>query len=190
MLPILRSRFDELERQRRALLEELLAHTPEQLQFHPRPGAWSLAQLIQHLVLVEESSLEFLQKKPPRPAASRTLRHRMRWAVFSVVAPYPLRVKAPVAVVLPSADTPVEALVARWEDARRRLAEHLEGIPEEHLRLVVFKHPVGGPLPILETMEFFRLHLTHHTHQIRRIRGAAGWPSARSAAASPARAPA
>ena len=178
MLPILRSRFDELERQRRVLLQRLLAHTPAQLAFHPAPGVWSLAQLIQHLVLVEEGTLMFLEKKAPRPASSRTLRDRLKWAVFSRVSPLPVRVKTPTDLVVPRAEATVEALVQRWDAARVRLAEYLERVDDAALPLIVFKHAIGGPLPILETLDFVGLHIRHHEHQIRRIQAAPGWPAA------------
>lgn len=177
MLPILRSRFDELERQRRALLDRLLAHTPAQLAFQPAPGAWSLAQLMQHLVLVEEGTLMFLEKKAPRPAASRTLRDRLKWAVFSRVSPMPVRVKTPTDLVVPRAEATVESLVQRWDAARARLTEYLERVDDAAMPLIVFKHAIGGPLPILETLDFLGLHLRHHEHQIRRIRAAHGWPA-------------
>ena len=183
MLPILRSRFDELERQRRAVVDELLRHSPAQLQFRPAPGAWSLADLMQHLVLVEESTLEFLRSKPPRPASTRTLAHRIRWAMFAMVAPRSIRVRVPVAAVKPVGEVPVATLLTRWDAVREQLQAHLESITEAQLPMVVMKHPIGGPLPVLETLEFIRLHLVHHGHQIRRIRSAPGWPA--SGAASP-----
>jgi hypothetical protein len=177
MLPVLRSRFDELERQRRALLDDMLRHSPAQLAFRPRPGAWSLGDLIQHFVLVEVGALQFLRTKPPRPASTRTLKHRLQWTLFAMVAPRSIRVRAPFESIKPVTERPVDELVAHWDAAREQLAAHLEGITEPQLPLIVFKHPIGGPLPIAETLDFLRLHVVHHGHQIRRIRSAAGWPA-------------
>ncbi len=182
MLSTLRSRFDRLERQRHALLDELLAHTPAQLAFIPAPGSWSLAALIQHLVLVEEGTLKFLTLKAPRPANGRTFMHRVRWTLVRLVGPGPYRAKAPNAAIIPGADVPVEKLVARWGAARVELESYLERITDPQIDLLVFKHPIAGPLPIMDTLQFLELHLIHHGHQIRRIRAAPGWP----AAASPA----
>ncbi len=178
MLSTLRSSFDRLERQRHALLDELLAHTQAQLAFVPSPGSWSLAALIQHLVLVEEGTLEFLTLKAPRPANGRTLVHRLRWVAVRLLGPRPIRVKAPNAAIIPVTDVPVEKLVARWEAARAALESYLARITEPQLDLLVFKHPIGGPLPILDTLQFLEMHLIHHGHQIRRIRAAPGWPAA------------
>jgi hypothetical protein len=177
MLPVLRSRFDQLERQRRALLDELLRHSPAQLAFRPVPGAWALADLMQHFVLVEEGTIQFLRTKPPRPVSSRTLKHRVQWAHFGMIAPRSIRVRAPIESIKPVTERPVEELVARWDAARDQLAAHLEGLSEPQLPLIGFKHPIGGPLPTIETLDFLRLHLVHHGHQIRRIRAAAGWPA-------------
>jgi hypothetical protein len=108
--------------------------------------------------------------------------HRVQWAVFALLSPLAIRVRVPVAEVQPSADLPVEALVVRWNAVREQLAAHLAGISNTQLPLIVFKHPVGGPVPIVETLQFIRLHLVHHRHQIRRIRSARGWPASPAAA--------
>lgn len=178
MLSTLRSPFDRLERQRHALLDDLLAHTPAQLAFIPAPGSWSLAALIQHLVLVEEGTLRFVTLKAPRPANGRTLVHRLRWMAVRLLEQSPIRAKAPNAAIIPEVDVPVETLVARWETVRAGLESYLERVTEPQLELLVFKHPIAGPLPIVDTLQFLELHLIHHGHQIRRIRAAPGWPAA------------
>ena len=182
MLSTLRSPFDRLERQRHALLDELLAHTPAQLAFIPAPGSWSLAALIQHLVLVEELTLRFVTLKAPRPANGRTFVHRLRWMAVRLAGPSSIRAKAPNAAIIPQEDVPVETLVTRWETVRTGIESYLEGVAEPQLDLLVFKHPIGGPLPILDTLQFLEMHLIHHGHQIRRIRAAPGWPAAAPAA--------
>jgi hypothetical protein len=98
------------------------------------------------------------------------------------VGPGPIRAKAPNAAIIPVADVPVERLAARWEAARVELESYLERITEPQIDLLVFKHPIAGPLPIMDTLQFLELHLIHHGHQIRRIRGAQGWPAAAPAA--------
>ena len=181
MHPLLRARFDELEQQRHALLADFRALSPAQLAFQPAPDAWSLAYLLQHLVLVEEGTLQFLTRKAPRPD-TRTAAQRLRFRAFRLLMPYALRVKAPVAAVLPTVDASLDELSARWDAARDVLERYLEGLTDEHLALLVFKHAFGGPLTILETLDVFRLHIVHHGHQIRRIRTAAGFPVSRAAA--------
>jgi uncharacterized damage-inducible protein DinB len=181
MLPILRARHDELERQRLALLDDLLAHSPEQLHFHYASGAWSLAQLVEHLVLVEEGTLRFLTKKTPRPD-TRPLAQRIRFHAFRLMMPLAIRVRVPVPSVLPTSDVPLEQLATRWDAARAALERYLEGVRQEQLRLLVFKHAFGGPLTVLETLDVFRLHIVHHGHQLRRIRSAPAFPSGKATA--------
>ena len=181
MLPILRSRFDELERQRRALLTDLGRLSPAQLAYRPAPDVWSIAYVVQHLILVEEGTLQFLTKKAPRPD-TRTVAQRMRFGAFRLITPYAIRVKAPVASVLPTVDAPFAELIARWDAVRANVARYLDGVTEAHLPMLVFKHAFGGPLTILETLEVFRLHIIHHGHQLRRIRRASGFPIERAPA--------
>jgi hypothetical protein len=42
----------------------------------------------------------------------------------------------------------------------------------------VLKHPLGGPLPIVDALDVMRLHIVHHGHQLRRIRRSGAWPAA------------
>ena len=133
---------------------------------------------MQHLVLVEEGTLRFVTLKAPRPANGRTLVHRLLWVAVRLATPSSIRVKAPNAAIIPQVDVPVETLVARWGMVRAGLESYLERVTEPQLDLLVFKHPIAGPLPILDTLQFLQLHLIHHGHQIRRISTAPGWPAA------------
>ncbi|HEX7020010.1 MAG TPA: DinB family protein [Gemmatimonadaceae bacterium] len=182
MLPILRSRFDELERQRRALLEELGSHSPAQLAFRPSDRSWSMADVVQHLILVEEGMLQFLTKKPPRPD-NRSPAERLQYAMFKLLVQFPLRVKVPVPSVIPTVQATLEELSPRWDSVRARYEEYLSNVTEPQLSMLVFKHAFAGPVTILETLDVMRLHILHHGHQLRRIRAANHFPAMEVAAA-------
>lgn len=177
MLDLLRVRFDELERQRAALLGRLRPLSDGQLAHVPARGGWSLTGVVHHLVLVEEGSVQFLLTKPPRPASARRLADRVRWELVCLGLRTPVRVRAPTALVVPTTDATLDELVPRWDAARERLAEYLERFEPEALRHIVFKHPLGGPLDVLESLRFIRLHIAHHEHQIARIRRDPGFPA-------------
>lgn len=184
MLPILRSRFDELERQRRAFVDDFRALSPDQFAFRPAAGAWSCGDVMQHLILVEEQTLRFLTGKTPRPASQRTLAQRAKFMVFRALLPRGLRVKAPVAGVIPTLETSLDELAARWDAVRAGLEQYLETRDEPGLGQLVLKHPLGGPLPIVDALDVMRLHIVHHGHQLRRIRRSGAWPAAGLAGAA------
>lgn len=177
MLPILRSRFDELERQRRALLDDLGALSAAQLAFRPAPDAWSLVQVIQHLVLVEEGTLRFLIAKEPRPD-TRTLTQKIRYRLYRLMVVRDIRIKAPVPSILPTVDATLDALAIRWDAARSTLEQRLEAVTDAQLPMLVHKHVLAGPLTMVETLGVIRLHIVHHGHQVRRIRRASDFPRA------------
>ena len=181
MLPILRSRFDELEQQRRALLEQLGALSPAQLAFRPTERSWSISVVVQHLILVEEATLLFLTKKSPR-LDNRSPAERLRYATFKLLVRFPLRVKVPVPSVIPTESATLDELEPRWDVVRSSYEGYLSGVTEPQLSMLVFKHAFAGPVTILETLDVMRLHILHHRHQLRRIRTANGFPALEEAA--------
>lgn len=181
MLPILRSRFDELERQRRALNAQLSAFTPAQIAFRPGDRSWSIADVVQHLILVEEGTLQFLTKKPPRPD-NRSMLKRMRFPIFKLLAGLDLRVKVPVPSVIPTGHWTLGELATRWDSVRAKYERYLESVTESQLPMLVFKHAFAGPVTIVGVLDVLRLHTVHHQHQLRRIRSANGFPTGEGAA--------
>ncbi len=177
MLPSLQSQFDALEHRRHNLLAELERHTPEQRSFQPEPGAWSLAEVAHHLLLVEQGVLRVLSDAERAPPGPRRIRDWIGSAAARLVFALGIRVKVPVRGVRPKAGVPLEEIRQQWDDTRAAVAGYLEGTTEATLRRPVLRHPVSGPMDVLQGLIFLTRHFDHHLRQVARIRRAAAFPS-------------
>ena len=174
----LQAAFDDIEAQRIRLIGSVRTMTPAQQEFRPAEASWCVLDVIQHLVLSEEQFLAYGRKKASAAPEAPTLTSRALAAAVVAFMKSPLRVKAPVASVLPREVVPLADLAPRWEAARDGLRALVAGLPRERLGKVLFKHPVAGKITALSGLEFFFAHVGHYLGQIARIKEAPGFPRA------------
>lgn len=145
-------------------------HSAEARAERPRGGGWSLAEVVEHLVLVESGVASALAKAPaperPRVVAPGQW---FRFVALRVVLKSRVRIKAPVESVLPTGELPWHALLSRWEEQRRGLEEWLLSVVPGILQDPRFRHPIVGWLTIPQALTFAADHLEHHYHQIERV---------------------
>jgi hypothetical protein len=176
MLPELTDRFATLDRTRFAFLEVVRAASGEQRKFRPLPGAWSMQDVTEHLVLAEEKSLLGVQKGPP-PGTLVTPAAHVRMGMVRFVLASSLRVKVPVPTVVPEGSATLAELEVRWEAARRGMAAAFEPIGASDLGAARFRHPIAGWVTAGEGLGFLAGHIRHHARQLRRVRQASGFPA-------------
>lgn len=169
MLPALTSRFAAIETQRTRLLEELRGLASEDLARRPAEGAWSINEVVEHLVIAEELSLRLLEKEAPAErgnALRSTFRIHLIRAVFRYLS---VRIKAPSTRLLPSGTASLDELAARWGEARCRLAGYLGGLTADTARARPFRHPLAGWITPAQWVDFIGSHVLHHQGQIARV---------------------
>ncbi len=174
MLPALRSRFDRIERQRAALLAPLRPVGDTTLRFQPPTGGWSVLQVVEHLVLAEELTVEQMARITPRPVP---LRKRVRTGVMIGVIRTAFlvraRIKAPSSALEPPVtDVTLDQLMQRWAEARCRMAERLDAVTMAQLPDRVMRHPYAGWFTHAQMLDFFHYHTVHHQRQMGRIQRA------------------
>lgn len=172
MLPALQSRFDEIEQQRVLLLARLSSKDPASLSYHPGAGSWSMLQVVQHLVLVEQLVMTGMIK-PARPMVKRRWWHRVGAWLVAFVFRHGFRVPAPSKAVVPLDDMPLDVSERSWVSLRVQLRAFLEEITPERSGQLGFRHFVSGPHDIAGTLDFIRSHFDHHLRQIGRIEASA-----------------
>ncbi|MGI8838117.1 MAG: DinB family protein [Pyrinomonadaceae bacterium] len=138
----------------------------------PADGGWSVAQILQHLCLVEERVIKDLEKAVSRPP--RKVSFVRRFVPTSIVSSRLLRVKAPQAVnpevkagsdeviVIPDKD---EA-IANYNRARNDLKSLCETQGNDRFRQIVFKHPFLGEIDGVAAVSFVGYHEQRHYKQI------------------------
>jgi uncharacterized damage-inducible protein DinB len=159
-------------RQVEQLMEEAVALGDERLNRKPADGGWSALQTMQHLILTEELSLAYINKKlgfqPELEPAGLGARWRgfLLWAYLST----PFKFKAPKNVG--DDNLPEHAALAdvrsRWQKVRADWAAFFDTMPDDMAGMAVYKHPRAGRLGWAQTLAFFETHFTRHRQQIRR----------------------
>jgi hypothetical protein len=162
------ARFSKLEAQRSALLRVLEGETPERLEKAPKPGAWSVAQVILHLAIAEEGVINYIDKKRSvgghGPVGAMA---PLRLALLNTALALPLKFKAPAVVATVPPCTYAEAC-ARWQAVRERMQDTFATIPEELIGHGLIKHPSAGKFDLVQGLRFVRWHVRHHVPQITR----------------------
>jgi uncharacterized damage-inducible protein DinB len=166
-------KLDRMERRRRDLIAQAQALSAEQLTHHPEQGSWSVLEVVEHLVRVEEG----IASRTGKPRAPRTWPEAARatgaLGLVSVCFVLGRRFKAPVATILPQGGATLTDLGLRWDAARGALRKALEAADP---RRPIFRHPVIGLLTPAQTVTFIERHIAHHGRQIGRIRRSPGYP--------------
>jgi hypothetical protein len=186
----LQGAFDRLEATRLGLLARLSPHGDTVLNRLPEKG-WSAAQVLFHVVTVEELALGYVRKKmqagPALPRAG--WRSRARSAALQVALASPLRAKAPPPVAEVPAFHDLQACRRRWETVRQGWQELLRELPPELLDRLLYRHPFVGRLGMRDTLRFLQAHLDHHARQIERILATGTGPGSPATRVAPRSAP-
>ncbi len=130
---------------------------------------WSIAQHVEHLVLVERSVfIPLARSKDPLPP--RTADDDGRRRLVSTMLRRAVKVPVPTEEVEPGAAPDPQALIAEWEKLRAKFRARLEGkapAPD----ILVFVHPVAGALNGEESLEFLADHLQYHQKRVGQLLG-------------------
>jgi uncharacterized damage-inducible protein DinB len=163
--------FDDLEVQREELLHELKPLSAEALQKHPAEK-WSIAQVLAHLIVSEQLSIAYLNKKMLgiESTVNTGLKEEFKMIALIISQRLPFKFKAPRMVV---DKTPVyeniDQLITVWETTRSELKMVLEKFQDNQMKRKIYKHPVAGMLNIQQALRFFGEHIAHHTPQVKNL---------------------
>lgn len=174
MDPRLATRFERLETARRELLHRLEGVDEEILNRAPRDGAWSVVQVLHHVLLAEELSIAYIGRKAQVEAGRAGPIERLRSWALSLALRSPLRFTAPpMSTELPERDS-LPAVAARWEENRDHMRQVLSAIPPDGVDRAIYRHPIVGMMSVDQAVRFFEDHLAHHERQIERTLAAVG----------------
>jgi hypothetical protein len=156
---------------RAELLAALEGVTPAESARSPLPGAWSVAQVVEHLRLVESRIVGGLQRTAdavdleslgPETDTSSVLgaldRYRFEERRSRRNAPAP---------VVPSANPDFGTALGELKDSRTALLDLIDRLNGRALSGICFPHPALGSLSCYEWLLFVGQHERRHTAQIR-----------------------
>jgi len=173
MLPELRPRLDALERRRDLLLAELGALPPEELAHRSAPGVWTLAEVAQHLMLVERGTARILAARADKPPIPRGRLDPLRRLGMRIILGR-IRFKAPMPQILPEPGMTLPEVREEWDRVRASLRTTLAHVTAARLDRPIFKHPLAGVMSVPETLDFLARHHDHHLRQVARLKRARG----------------
>lgn len=163
-------RLKKMNEELEALLQRIENFNEQEVHFKPSADTWSIAQVVNHLVLGEAGTMSYIHKKLSYgPPPGLTWMHRLRGRLLKLILSLPLKFKAP-AVVSQLPERPdVSSLIEQWRSARQQMEDFIRNMPAEYEQKALFKHPVAGRMGIEEILDFWEEHLRHHVRQINRI---------------------
>ncbi len=172
MEPRLQKEFDLLQKELRLLFQELKVHSNNVLNKKPKPDKWSTLQVLYHLQVAEEGSLNYVKKKLSfnPELKSVNIGSKLREKTINFYMGLPFKFKAPPHVgdgAIPELSE-FWTLVSKWRNQRDELGAFLETIPSDLVNKQIFKHPSAGRISLLGMLKFFRAHIKRHKKQINR----------------------
>lgn len=162
--------FEAAEADRRALLAKLDAYGEDVLTRKPSPEAWSVVEVMAHLIKAETGTFNYLRKKlevgghrKASPFAG------LRKALLQFVLGLPIRFKAPKVVQLDKGMSMSYAEAkAQWNAVREGLLKEYQTIDDQLIVHDLFKHPFAGKLNLVQSTEFMHTHMRRHIGQVER----------------------
>jgi uncharacterized damage-inducible protein DinB len=164
--------LDEIDEELKSIFLFLAQFSNEELNKKPAPDAWSINEIIQHLMLSEEQSLNYVKKKVQLhqgaiPKANPT--SRLRALVLSTSMKQPIKLTAPEAATRDIvAFSNFNDLKERWLAFRAHLRAYLTSIDAAFLSADMYKHPVVGKMDVWGMLNFFLTHLNRHEKQMKK----------------------
>ncbi|MEM9846703.1 MAG: DinB family protein [Bacteroidota bacterium] len=166
----IKKKLDNLDNALRDLLTDLEAYSEPTLNKKPAENAWSVFQIMYHLILTEQASLQYVKKKLSfNPDLKRAgMAAKFRSMMLTTYLQSPMKRKAPEQLsgaYLPDQTTFWEVVKA-WKTEREELRQYLGELPAELFSKEVYKHPFVGRLSLAEMLTFFQKHYERHHRQI------------------------
>ena len=147
-----------------------LATIPEPaLDAHPLADKWSIAEIVEHLVLSEEGVIGDISRLADREAKPRRLKDRVMLVVVMGVLRFDIPVQVPGSGMRPVGGKSLAELGAAWERNHGFLRAFVHTSDAHRRRAAIFQHPVAGPLTLEQGLLMLEVHLDRHIRQIWRL---------------------
>ena len=164
-----------LEQTRDGVVTATKGLSEAQLTFRPAPDRWSIAQVLEHITVVEGAIYgnvtENIMKAPPGAPDRDTA--KIDAEVFAMVPDRTHKVKAPEQFV-PNGRWPATDTLDQFLKTRARTIAFFESTPD--LRAHVGGQGFLGPLDAYEWIMFTAAHSARHTKQILEVKADPNFP--------------
>ncbi len=168
----------EVAAARQRVLAAVASSTEEQATWLPAPGQWSVAQVVEHLVLAEHAgvfsiwqALVGLQRGQPVWHGDPV--HRGKTIEQNIAETWREREEAPPEAT-PRKNGPLAYWVASLAAREPVVVALGQVLAPVDLEAVIAPHFLSGPLDARQRLQFLRWHMDHHRQQIAAIMACQG----------------
>lgn len=167
----IKKKFEEIEKSRIELFKEIEHLDDESFNWKPGPKKWSIAQVLHHLCIAEENTLNYIYKKTQSPdlLLDAGVKEMFRSQMLRLWLKLPFKYNAPKVVQdVPEHSGPVET-INHYNKIRKHWEHFIDNVPESFIRKKIFRHPFSGRMDLIMTLDFMRDHADRHHKQIRKV---------------------
>jgi uncharacterized damage-inducible protein DinB len=161
--------FNRVEAGRKKLFDGLRKYPDDLLNKKPAADAWSVMEVLQHLMASEEASLNYLRKKVQDTSRS----HNAGWAgkrrflLTKLIFITPIKFKAPENMNPQKGFMTLKEAEDKWHQLRAGIYDVISKLSDEELDKELWKHIISGKMNIYQMLEFFEFHIRRHQRQIK-----------------------
>lgn len=168
--------YEAIDETREKFYRRVEGLSDEQAATRPGPDAWSVAEIAEHLALIERSLLRVMKGLLAQTEAAGGAgadgaamkpfsleRHAERARTEKYVAPEMAR---------PKGEAPLADSLARLRRSREEVHALRPRIEAADLNAASYPHPSFGPLNVYEWLAFIGLHEARHLRQAKALLGA------------------
>ena len=165
----------QLERTRAGVVGSTKGLSEAQWKFKEGPDRWSIAEVVEHIAVVEEVLLQNTSQDVMKAPAGKPDRDYARTDEFvlTAIADRTKRVQAPEPVV-PKGRWSTQEALNRFLKTRQQATEFLKSTPG--LRDHVVDSPLGQPLDAYQWLLYMSAHSERHTKQILEVKAHPEFP--------------
>ena len=168
----LEDRLDKLNKKMVALFEDLKDYTDTTLNQTPREDAWSVLEIMQHLMLSERQSLAEVTEHLTEAATFEKagVGASVRSVVLNSILSIPVKFKAPFSIGRDAfiQDGTFWEIAKEWRAERTNLKAFLNDLPADCFDKAIYKHPRAGSITINGMLSYYEKHFDRHQKQIQR----------------------
>lgn len=150
---------------RNQLFDTISGLTDEQLNKHPEEGRWSIAQVMDHLYLMERAITKGIADTLAADVSKKAAVKPIHLAVDRS-----LKVEAPAYLEPSSEFLTLESMTEKLTQSRELLSEVTIHAEEEDLVNKSFPHPIFSNLSLKQWIPFVGIHELRHIEQIEELK--------------------
>jgi len=164
--------LDLLDASLEAMMLELEARDPQELNVIGQSEQWSPLEVCMHVYLSEKLSLAYVEKKLSfSPSLTKAgivawIRHlTLQWYLKSS-----FKFSAPQGTTVfgEASGLSLDKIKGDWFQERQVIRKFLNNVPGMMLDKEIYRHPIVGRLSLLQMIKFFKVHFERHLKQIKK----------------------